>query len=68
MISSVFWGLQEALSQAPQLKEFVEIIQDKGDDAKKLAQDTYNDIKKVLEKRIEEAKKLAKNKWVLNFL
>ena len=48
------------MSQAPQLKEFVEIVQDKGDDAQKLAEETYNDIKKVLEKRLEEAKKLSK--------
>jgi hypothetical protein len=38
----------------------VEIVQDKGDDAQKLAEETYNDIKKVLEKRLEEAKKLPK--------
>lgn len=42
------------------MKEFVEIVQDKGDDAQKLAEETYNDIKKVLEKRLEEAKKLSK--------
>jgi hypothetical protein len=50
----------QALSQAPQLKEFVEIVQERGDDAQKLAEETYNDIKKVLEKRLEEAKKLTK--------
>jgi hypothetical protein len=50
----------QALSQAPQLKEFVEIVQERGDDAQKLAEETYNDIKKVLEKRLEEAKKFTK--------
>jgi len=49
-----------ALSQAPQLKEFVEIVQERGDDAQKLAEETYNDIKKVLEKRLDQAKKLTK--------
>ena len=50
----------QALAQAPQLREFVEIVQERGDDAQKIAEDTYNDIKKVLEKRLEEAKKLSK--------
>jgi hypothetical protein len=50
----------QALSQAPQLKEFVEIVQERGDDAQNLAEETYNDIKKVLEKRLDEAKKLTK--------
>ena len=44
------------------MKEFVEIIQSKGDDAQKLAEETYNDIKKVLEKRLDEAKKLSEKK------
>jgi acetyl-CoA carboxylase alpha subunit len=48
------------LKQAPQLKEFVDIVQEKGDDAQKLAEETYNEIKQVLEKKLEEAKKLSK--------
>jgi hypothetical protein len=38
----------------------MEVVQEKGDDAQKLAEDTYTDIKKILEKRLDEAKKLAK--------
>jgi hypothetical protein len=53
-------NILQALSQAPQLKEFVEIVHERGDDAQKLAEETYNDIKKVLEKRLDEAKKLSK--------
>jgi hypothetical protein len=42
------------------LKEFVEIVQDRGDDATKLAEETWREIKQVLDKKLEEAKKLAK--------
>jgi acetyl-CoA carboxylase alpha subunit len=52
--------LIQALNQVPQLKEFVEIVQERGDDAQKLAEDTYKEIKQVLEKKLEEAKKLSK--------
>ena len=52
--------LTQALGYVPQLKEFMEVVQDKGDDAQKLAEDTYNDIKKILEKRLDEAKNLTK--------
>jgi hypothetical protein len=38
----------------------MEAVQNKGDDAQKLAEDTFNDIKKILEKRLDEAKKLSK--------
>ena len=44
------------------MKEFVDIIQERGDDAQKLAEETYNEIKQVLERKLQEAKKLSAKK------
>jgi hypothetical protein len=44
------------------LKEFVDIVQERGDDAQKLAEETYHEIKQILERKLQEAKKLSAKK------
>lgn len=43
----------------PDMKVFVRAYQDRGDDAKKLVEDTYKAIFKVLEEKGKEAKRLS---------
>lgn len=49
----------QALSQIPDLSSLIKIAQEDGDDAKKLAKETYDEILKVLKSKAEAAKKIA---------
>ncbi|KAI5815172.1 hypothetical protein BZA77DRAFT_345125 [Pyronema omphalodes] len=53
-------GGEEALKGMPSIDELVNLSKNKGPEAQKLLKETMNDISKVLEKRIGEAKELAK--------
>ncbi|KAI5799750.1 hypothetical protein FPQ18DRAFT_100457 [Pyronema domesticum] len=53
-------GGEEALKGMPSIDEMVNLSKKKGPEAEKLLKETMNDISKVLEKRIGEAKELAK--------
>jgi hypothetical protein len=52
--------LKQALKGMPSIDELVNLSKKKGPEAEKLLKETMNDISKVLEKRIGEAKELAK--------
>ncbi|EPQ57462.1 hypothetical protein GLOTRDRAFT_38540 [Gloeophyllum trabeum ATCC 11539] len=45
--------------KTPNAKEFLKLSQERGDDAKQLAKETYEEILRVLEEKGKEAKKLA---------
>lgn len=49
----------QALDKLPDLKSFAELSQKRGDDAKKLAKETYDEIFKVLQDKAQKAKKIA---------
>jgi len=46
------------IDKVPHVDDLIELAKQRGDDAQKLLQDTFTDIKKVLEKRADEASKL----------
>ena len=52
-------GGQEALQRMPDLKLFVKVSQEHGEEAQKLAQETYDEILKVLEEKAKRAKELS---------
>ncbi|KAK7692560.1 hypothetical protein QCA50_004190 [Cerrena zonata] len=52
-------GGEEALDKIPDLKTFTELSQKHGEDAKKLAKETYDEIFKVLQDKAQKAKKIA---------
>jgi len=52
-------GGDEALGRLPDVKVFIQLSQERGDDAKKLAKETYDDIFKVLEEKSSKAKELV---------
>ena len=54
-------GGKEALEKHPHIKDFVAIAGEKGDEAKKLAQETFNDIMSVLEEKGKKAQKLKES-------
>ncbi|KAI9089588.1 hypothetical protein DFS34DRAFT_385441 [Phlyctochytrium arcticum] len=51
-------GGKEALDKVPDMSILVRLSQEKGDDAKALAQETYDEIAQVLQAKAEKAKKL----------
>ncbi|OJT01839.1 hypothetical protein TRAPUB_7704 [Trametes pubescens] len=52
-------GGEEALKRVPDVKVFVKVSQDKREEAKKLAQETYEAVLKVLEEKGKKAKQLS---------
>ncbi|KAI0356215.1 hypothetical protein OH77DRAFT_1423818 [Trametes cingulata] len=52
-------GGEEALQRVPDVKVFVKVSQDRREDAKKLAQETYEAVLKVLEEKGQKAKQLS---------
>ncbi|CAE6384949.1 unnamed protein product [Rhizoctonia solani] len=52
-------GGQETLDSTPNLQALFKITQSHGEDAQKLAQETYEDVLKVLKEKAEKAKRLA---------
>lgn len=49
-------GGSEALEKVPDVKVFVELSQRKGDEAKKLAKETYDEVFRVLEEKAKKAR------------
>ncbi|KAI0829630.1 hypothetical protein BC628DRAFT_1408486 [Trametes gibbosa] len=52
-------GGEDALKRIPDVKVFVKVSQDRGEEAKKLAQETYEAILQVLEEKGKKAKALS---------
>ncbi|KAI0769674.1 hypothetical protein BD413DRAFT_476947 [Trametes elegans] len=52
-------GGEDALKRVPDVKVFVKVSQDRREDAKKLAQETYEAVLEVLEEKGKKAKQLA---------
>ncbi|KAI0675032.1 hypothetical protein C8Q78DRAFT_1010127 [Trametes maxima] len=52
-------GGEEALSRVPDVKVFVKVSQERREDAKKLAQETYEAVLEVLEEKGKKAKQLS---------
>lgn len=52
-------GGDEALEKLPDVKVFIQLSQERGEDAKKLAKETYHDVFKVLEAKSKKAKELV---------
>jgi len=52
-------GGEEALKKMPDMDAFVQLAQQRGDDAKQLTKETYDEIVKVLEEKGKRAKELA---------
>ena len=52
-------GGEEALKRVPDVKVFVKVSQERREDAKKLAQETYEAVLQVLEEKGQKAKQLA---------
>ncbi|PCH43567.1 hypothetical protein WOLCODRAFT_122202 [Wolfiporia cocos MD-104 SS10] len=52
-------GGEEALKKVPDVGAFAKLAQNRGEDAKKLTQETYDEILKILEEKGKEAKELA---------
>ncbi|CUA74518.1 hypothetical protein RSOLAG22IIIB_11278 [Rhizoctonia solani] len=52
-------GGQETLDSTPNLRALFKVTQSHGEDAQKLAQETYEDVLKVLKEKAEKAKRLA---------
>ena len=47
------------MERLPDVKVFVQVSREKGDEAKKLAKETYEDVLRVLEEKSKKAKRLA---------
>ncbi len=47
------------LKKVPHIKDFMDVASQRGEDAKALAKETYQDILKILEEKGQKAKKLS---------
>ncbi|KAI9003171.1 hypothetical protein BC832DRAFT_532428 [Gaertneriomyces semiglobifer] len=54
-------GGSEALQQIPDVSVLVRLSQEKGDDAKELAKETYEDVLKILQEKAEKARKIVED-------
>ncbi|TFK54318.1 hypothetical protein OE88DRAFT_1624751 [Heliocybe sulcata] len=52
-------GGEEALEKTPNVKEFIKVSQERSDDARQLAKETYEEILRVLEEKGKKAKRMA---------
>ena len=52
-------GGEDAVRRMPDMKVFVRVSQERGEDAKKLAQETYEEVMRVLQEKAKKAKQLS---------